>query len=36
MKLEQAIVEIESLVAEQPELRLFLDSLHTSDRGLLR
>ena len=36
MKLEQAIVEIESLVPEQPELRIFLDSLHTSDRGLLR
>ena len=36
LKLEQAIAEIESLVNEQPELRLFLDSLHTSDRGLLR
>ena len=36
LKLEQAIVEIESLVPEQPELRIFLDSLHTSDRGLLR
>jgi UDP-N-acetylglucosamine acyltransferase len=36
LKLEQAIAEIEALVAEQPELRLFLDSLHTSDRGLLR
>ncbi len=36
LKLEQAIAEIESLVPEQPELRLFLDSLHTSDRGLLR
>lgn len=36
LKLEQAIQEIEGLVAEQPELRVFLDSLHTSDRGLLR
>lgn len=36
LKLEQAIKEIEGLVAEQPELRVFLDSLHTSDRGLLR
>ena len=36
LKLDQAISEIESLVPEQPELRLFLDSLHTSDRGLLR
>jgi UDP-N-acetylglucosamine acyltransferase len=36
MKLAEAIIEIESLVKEQPELRVFLDSLHTSDRGLLR
>ena len=36
LKLADAIGEIESLVEEQPELRLFLDSLHTSDRGLLR
>jgi UDP-N-acetylglucosamine acyltransferase len=36
LKLEQAMAEIESLVSEQPELRVFLDSLHTSDRGLLR
>ena len=36
LKLEQAITEIESLVNEQPELRLFLESLHPSDRGLLR
>ena len=35
-KLADAIVEIESLVEEQPEIRIFLDSLHTSDRGLLR
>ena len=34
--LEQAMAEIEALVPEQPELQLFLDSLHTSDRGLLR
>jgi UDP-N-acetylglucosamine acyltransferase len=36
MKLAEAMIEIESLVKEQPELRVFLDSLHTSDRGLLR
>lgn len=36
LKLAQAIDEIETLVEEQPELRIFLDSLHTSDRGLLR
>ena len=35
-KLAEAIVEIEGLVEEQPELRIFLDSLRTSDRGLLR
>lgn len=36
LKLAQAIAEIEALVEEQPELELFLRSLHTSDRGLLR
>jgi UDP-N-acetylglucosamine acyltransferase len=36
LKLAAAIDEIEALVEEQPELRIFLDSLHTSDRGLLR
>jgi UDP-N-acetylglucosamine acyltransferase len=36
LKLAEAIIEIESLVEEQPELRIFLDSLRTSDRGLLR
>ena len=36
MKLADAIKEIESLVEDQPELRIFLNSLHTSDRGLLR
>ena len=36
MKLAEAMIEIESLVKEQPELRVFLDSLQTSDRGLLR
>lgn len=36
LKLEMAIKEIETLVPEQPELGLFLDSLHVSDRGLLR
>ena len=36
LKLADAIVEVESLVENQPELRIFLDSLRTSDRGLLR
>jgi UDP-N-acetylglucosamine acyltransferase len=36
LKLAAAISELESMVEEQPELRIFLDSLHTSDRGLLR
>ncbi len=35
-KLADAIVAVESLVEDQPELRIFLDSLRTSDRGLLR
>lgn len=36
MKLADAIDELNSRVAEQPELQLFIDSLHTTDRGLLR
>jgi len=36
MKLADAIVEIESLAKEQPELEIFARSLYTSDRGLLR
>jgi hypothetical protein len=36
LKLADAIKEIESVVEEQPELRVFLDSLNTSERGLLR
>ncbi len=35
-KLADAIVVVEALVEDQPELRIFLDSLRTSDRGLLR
>jgi UDP-N-acetylglucosamine acyltransferase len=35
-KLNDAIAEIEQLVTEQPELKLFLDSLRTSERGLVR
>jgi UDP-N-acetylglucosamine acyltransferase len=35
-KLAEAIREIELLVAEQPELGIFLDSLRTSERGLVR
>ena len=33
---EEAIEEIAALVAEQPELELFLESLRSSDRGLTR
>lgn len=36
LKLADAIAELESRVGEQPELQLFVDSLHTSDRGLIR
>ena len=36
LKLSVAIDELKSRVDEQPELKLFVDSLHTSDRGLLR
>ena len=35
-KLAEAIQEIERLVPEQPELKIFLDSLRTSERGLVR
>ena len=36
LKLADAIREIEALVPTQPELRLFLDSLRVSERGLVR
>jgi len=36
LKLAEAIAEIEGLVADQPELGIFLDSLKTSERGLVR
>jgi len=36
LKLGDAIVEIENLVDDQPELKLFLSSLATSDRGIVR
>ena len=36
IKLADAISELEVLVPEQPELELFVNSLHTSGRGLLR
>jgi len=36
LKLADAKAEIAALVDEQPELRIFLESLRTSDRGLLR
>jgi UDP-N-acetylglucosamine acyltransferase len=36
LKLAEAISELEHLLPKQPELKLFVDSLYTSDRGLLR
>lgn len=36
LKLKDAIDELNALRDEQPEIALFIDSLHTSDRGLLR
>ncbi len=36
LKLAEAIAEIEDLVAEQPELDIFLESLKTSERGVAR
>ena len=36
LKLNEAIDELNNRVSEQPELELFIESLHTSDRGLLR
>lgn len=36
LKLSAAIDELNDRVAEQPELALFIESLHTSDRGLIR
>ncbi len=35
-KLADAITELEALLPEQPELGLFLDSLKSSERGILR
>ncbi len=36
LKLADAISEIENLVADQPELGIFLESIKTSERGLVR
>lgn len=36
LKLDDAIGQIEAVVAEQPELRLFLESLRSSERGIVR
>ena len=36
LKLDQAIEELNSRVEEQPELKVFIDSLRSSERGLLR
>lgn len=35
-KLAEAITKIESLVDDQPELEIFLDTLRSSERGILR
>jgi UDP-N-acetylglucosamine acyltransferase len=35
-RMEEAIEEIAELVASQPELEMFLDSLRSSERGLTR
>ena len=36
LKLAEAIDEITGRASEQPELQLFLDSLRSSERGLIR
>ena len=36
IKLAEAVIELQELAKDQPELDLFLESLNTSDRGLLR
>ena len=36
LKLEEAVEQIEAVVAEQPELLLFLESLRSSERGIVR
>ncbi len=36
LRLAEAIAEIEELVVDQPELGIFLDSLKTSERGVIR
>jgi len=36
LKLAEAIAELESVAAGQPELDLFIDSLKTSERGIIR
>jgi len=36
LKLAEAIEELEGLVNTQPELRIFIDSLQVSERGILR
>ncbi len=36
MKLADAIVDLEALVNEQPELELFVESLKSSERGIIR
>jgi UDP-N-acetylglucosamine acyltransferase len=36
LKLDEAIGELEGIVAEQPELGIFIESLKVSERGILR
>ncbi len=36
LKLAEAVAQLELLVADQPELKIFIESLNASDRGILR
>jgi len=36
LKLAEAITELEAIVAEQPELAIFVESLKSADRGIIR
>lgn len=36
LKLSDALEKLEALVAEQPELQLYIDSLRSSERGIIR
>lgn len=36
LKLAEAITELEGLVPEQPELEIFVESLRSAERGIIR